>query len=125
MIWLGEKRREVYGTWTLTDDERKSLDTVYTKFETYVKPKSNVIFSTYKFQCKKQGEQETCEQFITDLKVLAKDCAYINTGETVRDKTVFGTKRAKVREKLINQGSDLTLEKAINIVAHMKKSRNI
>ena len=109
-----ERGRDVFGTWTLTDKERKSLDTLYTKFETYVKPKSIVVFSRYKFQCKKQGEQETCEQFIIDLKVLAKDCAYTNADKMVREKIVFGTKHAKVREKLVNEGSDLTLEKAVD-----------
>ena len=89
MIWLGEKGREVYGTWTFTDEERKSLDALYTKIETYAKPKSNVVFSRYKFQCKKQGEQESCKQFIIELKVLAKDCAYTNADEMVRDKLVF------------------------------------
>lgn len=49
------------------------------------------------------------------MKVLAKECAYTNADEMVRDKIVFGTKHAKVREKLINEGSDLTLEKAIDI----------
>ena len=33
----------------------------------------------------------------------------------VRDRIVFGTKSSKVREKLINEGSDLTLEKAVDI----------
>ena len=33
----------------------------------------------------------------------------------VRDRIVFRTKSSKVREKLINEGSDLTLEKALDI----------
>ena len=110
MIWLGNKGREVYGTWTLTDDEQKSLETLFKKFEDYVKPKSNKVFNRYKFLCKKQGDVEACEQFITELKVLVKDCGYTDADEMVRDKIVFGTKHPKVREKLIGQGSDLTLE---------------
>ena len=115
MIWLGNKGREVYGTWTLTDDEQKSLETLFKKFEDYVKPKSNKVFNRYKFLCKKQGDVEACEQFITELKVLVKDCGYADADEMVRDKIVFGTKHPKVREKLIGQGSDLTLEKAVDI----------
>jgi hypothetical protein len=33
----------------------------------------------------------------------------------VRDRIVFGTKFSKVREKLINEGFDLALEKALDI----------
>lgn len=36
------------------------------------------VFARYKFQCKK-----TCQQFITELKVLANDCAYTNADEMV------------------------------------------
>ena len=115
MVWLGYKGREVHGTWTLTDDEQKSLETLFKKFEDYVKPKSNKVFNRYKFLCKKQGDVEACEQFITELKVLVKDCGYADADEMVRDKIVFGTKHPKVREKLIGQGSDLTLEKAVDI----------
>ena len=45
MIWIGNKGREVYGTWTLTDDEQKSLETLFKKFEDYVKP-NQTKFST-------------------------------------------------------------------------------
>ena len=49
------------------------------------------------------------------MKVLVKDCGYADADEMVRDKIVFGTKHPKLREKLIGQGSDLTLEKAVDI----------
>jgi hypothetical protein len=49
------------------------------------------------------------------LKVLVKDCGYENPNRIVRDRIVFGTKSLKVREKKINEGSDLTLEKALDI----------
>ena len=73
------------------------------------------MFKGYKFHCKKQGEQESCEQFITELKVLAKDCGYTAEDEMVRDKIVFGTKHKKVRENLIKEGEALTLKRAIEI----------
>ena len=87
----------------------------YEKFEAYVKPKSNQVFSGYKFQCRIQKTIEYCEEFVTNLKVLVKDCGYENPDRIVRDGIVFGTKSSKVREKLINEGSDLTLEKAVDI----------
>ena len=116
MIWIGDKGRDIYNTWELTADEGKKLDSYYTKYEAYVKPKSNKVFARYKFQQKVQQEGE--EQFLTDLKLLVKDCGYTDPDGMVRDRVVIGchaTGATKTREKLIQEGSDLTLEKAIDI----------
>ena len=115
MIWVGEKGRDIYNTWTLTDEERKLLATYYSKFEDYVKPKSNNVFARYKFHKRIQQEKESFEQFLTDLRLLVKDCGYAAPDEMVRDRVVIGCQSQKTREKLIQEGSDLTLEKAIDI----------
>lgn len=47
MIWVGEKGQDSYNTWTLTEKEIKLLTTYYSKFEDYVKPKSNIVFARY------------------------------------------------------------------------------
>ena len=115
VIWVGEKGRNVFSTWNMSAEVQKKLEKYYGNVEAYVKPKSNQVFSSYKFQCRIQKTIESCEEFVTDLKVLVKDCGYENPDRMVRDRIVFGTKSSKVREKLINEGSDLTLEKAGDI----------
>ena len=49
------------------------------------------------------------------LKLLIKDCDYAKGEEMVRDRIVFATNSPRVREKLLSQGPELTLEKAIDI----------
>ena len=49
MIWLGEKGRDVYGTLTLSADDKNSTEALLTKFGNYVKPKSNKVFNRYKW----------------------------------------------------------------------------
>ena len=115
MLWVGDKGREIYSTWELGTEEAKKLNTYYTKYEAYVKPKSNRVFARYKFRQKVQQEGEPFEQFLTDLKLLVKDCGYCDPNEMVRDRVVIGCHSTKTREKLIQEGSDLTLEKAIDI----------
>ena len=44
-----------------------------------------------------------------------KDCGYTDPEEMVRDRVVIGCHSTKTREKLIQEGSELTLEKAIDI----------
>ncbi|XP_062593874.1 uncharacterized protein LOC134255374 [Saccostrea cucullata] len=69
---------------------------------------------------KKKNEEEKCSFLMIwvgdkALKVGVKDCGYQNADEMVRDRLVFGVRSDKIREKLINEGSNLTLEKAIDI----------
>ncbi|KAL6455152.1 hypothetical protein MHYP_G00364050 [Metynnis hypsauchen] len=115
LLWVGEKGRDVFNTWTLTADERKLLTTYYDRFETYVTPKANPIFARYKFHEKIQGNSESFDQFMTELRLLAKDCGYPNGDEMVRDRIVFGINSPRIREKLLCYGSGLTLENAIDI----------
>ena len=56
------------------------------------------------------------ENFVTELKLLAQDCGYQQAEEMVRDRIVFGVRSSKVRARLIQEGSSLTKEKAIDIV---------
>lgn len=91
------------------------LQTYYNGFTTYLTPKANPIFARYKFHEKTQDSGESFEHFVTELKLLVKDCDYEKSEEMVRDRIVFGTNSPHVREKLLSQGRTLTLEKAIDI----------
>ena len=117
MLWIGEKGRQIFSTWNFSDEEKKQLQSYYDGFEEYCAPKSNRIYNRYKFKSRTQGEGEPFEAFVTELKVLIKDCAYPETiqDEMIRDHIVFGVRSSKIREKLINEGSDLTLTKCVDI----------
>ncbi|KAG1664795.1 Zinc finger protein 28 [Nymphon striatum] len=73
-----------------------------------------------------QDEDEPCEKCITSLKLMVKDFGYTDPDEIASDRIVFGTNAAKVREKLINAGSSLTLNKGIEIAwVYLDFNRNI
>ena len=65
MIWARDKGRDIYNTWELTADEVKKLETYYTRFETYVKPRSNKVFARYKLHLRAQQAGESFEQFFS------------------------------------------------------------
>ncbi|XP_053374212.1 uncharacterized protein K02A2.6-like [Mercenaria mercenaria] len=117
MLWVGEKGRDIYSTWTLSNDDKKKLEPHLTKLEEYCEPKSNVIYSRYLLKSRVQKQDETFEQFVTDLKLLIRDCGYPEDryDETVRDHIVFGVKSHKIRESLIRKGSDLKLQDCLDI----------
>ena len=91
MLWVGDKGRHIYSTWTIEDGDEKKLKTHYDKFEEYSKPKSNKIYNRYVFKSCVQKENESFEQFVTELKTLIKDCDYpaATTDEHIRDQIVF------------------------------------
>jgi hypothetical protein len=74
-----------------------------------------MIFARFKFHDKVQGARKSFEQFVTELRLLVKDCDYANKDEMVRDRIVFRIHSPRVREKLLNVGSELMLDKAIDI----------
>ena len=84
----------------------------YDRFQAYVQPN----FARYRLHSKIQEPCEPCQQYVTALKLLVKDCEYGQAeDDIVRDRIMFSAKSAKVREKLIDIGSDLTLERAIEV----------
>ena len=84
----------------------------------------NAAFSRYKFHKRVQAESETVEQFVTDLRLLVRDCSFKEPNEMIRDRIVFGTNSRKIREKLINEGKELTLDKAIDIARTYEMSHS-
>ena len=89
--------------------------TYYDNFEQYVQPKTNIMFSRYKFHNYLQGTAKTFGSFVTDLKLLVQECNYQEPEEMVRDKIVFSINSPDIREKLIIEGSNLTLDRAVEI----------
>lgn len=114
-VLTGPLKSKTEATWNLEEDDRKKLSVHYEKFEEYVKPRTNVIYNRYRFQTRIQADTETFDQFVTELKLMVRDCNYEKSEEMVRDRIVIGVKSHKIREKLINVGSDLTLQKALDI----------
>ena len=57
----------------------------------------------------KRSRSETVEQFVMDLKLLVRDCSFKEPDGVIRDRIVFGTNSRKIREKLINEGKELTM----------------
>ena len=80
LIWVGQKGRDIYNTWTdITDEDKSKLKTYYDRFEAHVSPRANPVFARFKFHGRVQGSSETAEKFITDLRILAQDCDFKDT----------------------------------------------
>ena len=142
LLWVGEKGRDIFSTFNfapavpavpavpaaggvaamaavaaIAGEDQNDLDTVCRKFKEYVTPKSSVIFARYRFYNRVQAAHESVDSFVTDGKLLAKDCGFPAdiVDKMIRDRLVYGTNSHKVRERFINRGTDLDLLTALNI----------
>lgn len=109
LLWIGDKGWDISDTWTMTEDDDKLLKTYYDGFAAYLMPKANPVFARYQFHEKIQGNGESFELFVIQLKLLVKGCDYANSDN------VFATNSPKDREKLLSQEPELTLDKAVDI----------
>ena len=75
LLYVGQNGRDIYNTWTLTSEETDKIDVLFEKYEAYCNPKQNVTVIRYKFKTRNQSDGETVDQYVTELKRIAKDCA--------------------------------------------------
>ena len=95
--------------------ENETLDGIFTRFERYVAPKSNQIRSTVVFNRRSQLPTERFDDFVTDLKRIIRECGFDDIEERmIRDAIVLRSYQARVREKCLDKGDELTLAMAIS-----------
>ena len=112
---IGQAGRDIYNTMTLTEDETDKIEVLFAKFEAYCKPKQNVTIERYRFNTRSQASGETIDQYVTELRLIAKNCKFGNLeNELIRDRIVCGTVSDDVRQRLLRV-EDLTLDKALSI----------
>ncbi|CAB4005378.1 Hypothetical predicted protein [Paramuricea clavata] len=121
---IGDEALEVYNTFTFGEGEdRDKLSVLKKKFEDYVNCRKNTVFERYKFWECKQQEGETIDQFITELKTRAKSCEFGDqTDSMIRDRILFGVSDIRLKERLLRESSELTLEKAASLCRAAEES---
>ena len=70
LLWAGDKGLEIYNTATWENDaDQFKIKPILEKLETYTKPQSNQILSTYQLRCLKQ-DYMPLEEFLTKARTL-------------------------------------------------------
>lgn len=116
MTVIGEEAREVYLTFTLTQEEKAKIKLVLKKFAEYCQPRKSVPFERYCCNLRMQRPDESYEHYKTALRKLAEGCQFdtINPNETLGDLLIFGIVDIKVKERLLRE-SNLRLAKTDEI----------
>lgn len=104
--------------------EDSVLQLVIEKFKRYVEPRRGEVRATSMFMKRWQKAEEPFDKFVTDLKVLIKDCNFGDHADRmIRDAIAIRSYDAKVREKCLEKDPSLTLEQAIRIGQNMEVAK--
>ena len=107
---------------TFTPSEENKIDALFDKFEDYCKPRKNVIMERYKFNTRIQQKDETADQYVTELKLIAKNCNFgCLEDELIRDRLVYRTNSEQAKERLLWK-EELTSLQALKIFRADKQS---
>ena len=81
---IGYVGRDIFNSFVRSGEERVKISTLFLKkFESHCKPKRNVTVERYKFNIRfrVQATEETIDQFVTALRLIAKDCEFKLLGD--------------------------------------------
>ena len=86
----------------------------------HLKPKPLIIAERFKFHQRNQGEGESVNQYLVELRKLSKNCEFVEFLEqALRDRFVYGLSSPSIQKKLLAE-ADLTLKKAVEISVSME-----
>ncbi|KAL6455331.1 hypothetical protein MHYP_G00362250 [Metynnis hypsauchen] len=121
---IGEKGRELCNTLRGEDTEaRTTVKKMIEMLDEHCSPKVNETVETYRFFVRNQGQDESIEKYVTDLKSLASTCNFGQIKESlIRDRIVCGTNNAVLRERLLREDK-LTLDKCVQLCRATELSR--
>lgn len=88
----------------------------------YFVPKTNIPYARHVFRQIVQKPGETVLQFVTRLRLAAKDCEYgADKDNIIRDEVLYKCTNENIRRKLLEAGAELTLTKLLEIARQEEK----
>lgn len=118
---IGPDAVDLFDSFSLTDAQRLVYETVVESFETYCNPRKNVIYERFRFNQRNQRDGEKFDEFLLDLKFLARYCNFGTAeNELLRDRIVGGIIDNRLRGRLL-ETADLTLDQCITKAKQAKK----
>lgn len=100
-----EETRKIYDSLTLTEEEKNNCGAILTAMETFARGVINETLERHNFNTRKQEEGENFDDFLTDLKLLSKNCNFCDTCHNglIRDRIVGGIREKKVKKEITSR----------------------
>lgn len=108
LMVIGEDARKTYSTFVFEEGEEKSdIAVLKNKFEAFYKPSLNLAYHEYRFGIRDQRDGESFNDWLTELRVLAKSCEFGEMEERMlRSRIILGVNDKKLQEKLISENAN-------------------
>lgn len=104
----------------VTSDE---YDTAVATLDAYFTSRTNVVVERHRFGQRNQLPGETAAAFVTALRELASSCDFgEHVDDFIRDQLVAKTSNHVLRERLLLEGTALTLERALAIANNIEEA---
>ncbi|CAB3981708.1 PREDICTED: uncharacterized protein K02A2.6-like [Paramuricea clavata] len=114
---IGQDGRDIHNTFDFETSEVDKIKPLIQKFEDYCIPKQNTTMQRYIFNKRVQGETESVDQYVTELRLLAKNCRF---GELEEEQCIS---ICKADEESRKQLKDLTKDDSFKVSSAKKSSR--
>ena len=110
---MGEKAEDILDTFKLSAEDQKKFNIVKESFDRHFSSTTSTVYERAKFNRRIQEPGESIDSFVTDLKILAKNCEFDHLHDgLIRDRIIIGCSDQKLSETL-QTIADLTLDGAV------------
>ena len=116
---LGTEGQRIFNALSDTDSYNAAVNALKGQFG---KSKS-VILQRYQFRKREQHSGESLIEYVATLKALASGCNFgALSDEMIRDQLIEKTNCQRIRERLLMESDDLTLQKAMQIACQVESA---
>ena len=70
------------------DDDGTTYDGTKNVLDTYFAPQKNIQMEIYTFRCHKQQEYQSLDEFVMELRTLAKNCEFENADKEILQQVI-------------------------------------
>ena len=106
------------GVYDIYDAEKGETEATYTATKqvltTYFEPKKNTQMEVYQFRSYKQKEGQSLDEFVTELRKLAKTCEFTNMGNEILSQVIQNCKSNRLRRRALRE-PDKTLNDILTL----------
>ena len=136
LFLIGEQGRDIFNTmeWEKkvdaegneTDEDNITVKELFKNFEEYCLPKKNLVVERRKFFWKNQHDDETFDQYMTELKNLASTCEFGELHDGLSTyKIVDGIRSEKIGDRLLRKGAEMTLANSVEGFTNQENVQHI
>ena len=73
---IGQEGRDIFKTFEISADDKDKINPLLNQFEKYCIPKRNITMERHKFNTRLQHQNETVDQYVTELKNISDNCEF-------------------------------------------------